>query len=92
MGGESKRRPRSVQSRNISWGERVVEFRRVIRSGLVQERVDLVVHLVEVAFDFGDVVLVPDQPLDDVLYQGRCLELCVEAELVNNRVGESSRL
>ena len=91
MGGKSERRSRSVQSRNVSRGKRVVEFRRVARSGLVQEGVNLAVRVIEIAFDFGDTVLALDQPLD-VIYQGRCPGLCVEAELVHDCVGDSGRL
>ena len=54
----------------------------MVRSGLIQERVDLEVHLVEGTLDFRQIALVQDQPFNEFVEQGRCFELCVEAELI----------
>lgn len=66
-----------------------MEYRVAVSVG-IQEEVKLAVQLAKDAFDLGQVPLVPDQVLDDVVSQGWNPELCASVEEVHGRVGESN--
>jgi len=55
-----------------------------VRSGPIQERVNLVVHLVGVTFGFRWVALIPDQSLGSIVGWGGCLGLHVRVEPVHD--------
>ena len=58
----------------------------------IQERANLAVHLLEVAFDFSQVPSAQDQQPDDIVDQERSFELCVGVELIHDCVGEYSQI
>ena len=69
-----------------------MEFRRMASGEPIQERANLAVHLLEVAFDFSQVPSAQDQQPDDIVDQERSFELCVAVELIHDCVGEYSQI
>ena len=74
MRSEDEGSPFFVQGSKIPGHEGTAVIRRTVCVGLIQEKVEPPVYLIEVAFDFEQSVLEVNKPLGNLVDRSRCLE------------------